>query len=400
MARPFISVTPPSKTAPLPPPGAPSPNVFTMPGEDLKDEAARLGIEIAARQGRLAAVVGELDRRRSFDDDGATSMAAWLSQRNGVSERTGRTFSHIGERLLDLPHLDRAFQAGEVGLDKVMAVITTATPESDAEMTETAKSCSVRELHQLARRGRGRTVQDDDAARDGSYVRFNDANHTVSGKLAPEDYALVKNSIDEVVKATGSDGETPLDQRRADALVRLCGSEGGLGGGVGGGGGGGVGAGRYLVVIHVDFEALRAPDGTGVAELERLGLVSAQTARRIGCGADIAVAFDDEDGHTMFEGRAKRFATETQRREAWRRDRKCRHPGCEHTDFMVVHHIIEWEHGGLTDLSNLIWLCEYHHHQVHRSGRHVAGDANGELTFSGPTGHAITSRPSPLWTKT
>jgi hypothetical protein len=28
----------------------------------------------------------------------------------------------------------------------------------------------------------------------------------------------------------------------------------------------------------------------------------------------------------------------------------------------------------------------------------MAGDANAELTFVGPTGRAMTSRPSPLWT--
>jgi hypothetical protein len=153
------------------------------------------------------------------------------------------------------------------------------------------------------------------------------------------------------------------------------------------------------VVVHVDYEALKTPGSTGVAELERFGLISAQTARRITCSADVAVAFDDEAGHTMYEGRVHRFATPTQRREAWRRDRRCRFPGCEHTSFTIVHHIIEWDNGGLTDLSNLVCLCEYHHHQVHRSGWHVSGDANAELTFSGPTGRAMTSRPSPLWTK-
>jgi hypothetical protein len=64
-----------------------------------------------------------------------------------------------------------------------------------------------------------------------------------------------------------------------------------------------------------------------------------------------------------------------------------------------VHHIIEFEQGGFTDLSNLVLLCEYHHHRVHRLGWRILGDANGELTFIGPEGRAMTSRPSPLWTK-
>jgi hypothetical protein len=368
-----------------------------MSDGELKDEAARLGPEIAARQGRLALIAGEMERRRSWDEDGASSLAAWMVERNGVSEHTGRVLCALGERLFDLPHLSRAFEAGEIGLDKVAAAVTLASPESDAEVTEVAKGCSVKDLHQLARYARGRTAHDDEAQHDGRYLRCNDANATLSAKLAPEDYALVKHSLDEMVKAVGSNGETPLDQRRADALVHLCKAQGGLV--TGKSGIPSSGAGRHLVVVHVDYEAFRSPENTAVAELERFGLISAQTARRIACGADIAVAFDDEMGHTMFEGRMERFATPTQRREVWRRDRKCRFPSCEHTDFTIVHHIIEWEHDGMTDLPNLVLLCEYHHHQMHRSSWRVKGDANAELTFIGPDGRAMTSRPSALWTK-
>jgi 5-methylcytosine-specific restriction protein A len=30
-----------------------------------------------------------------------------------------------------------------------------------------------------------------------------------------------------------------------------------------------------------------------------------------------------------------------------------------------VHHVIEWQHGGRTDLNNLVMLCCAHHDQVH-----------------------------------
>jgi hypothetical protein len=372
-----------------------------MSGDELKDEAARLGPEIASRQGRLAAIAGEMDRRRTWEDDGATSFAAWLAERNGVSERTGRSLSRLGERLWDLPHLAKAFEDGEIALDKVALVVGTATPENDAEVTTQAKECSVKELADLARWARGVKPDDEAARHEGRYLRFNDTKRTLSGQLPEEDYALVKMRLNEVAKGVESDGETPLDQRRADALTRICGVEGAT---HPTGAGSGIGStdwyGRYLVVIHIGFESLRATDSTALAELERFGLISAETARRIACGADVAVAFEDELGHTMYEGRARRLATAAQRRELWRRDQRCRFPGCSHTSFTKVHHIIEWEHGGLTDLSNLVLLCDFHHHCVHRSDWHISGDANGELTFHGPGGIAMTSRPSPLWTKT
>ena len=88
-------------------------------------------------------------------------------------------------------------------------------------------------------------------------------------------------------------------------------------------------------------------------ELERDGLIDCETVRRMACDATIAVAIDDEAGHTMYEGRALRFPTDAQRREVMRRDRHCRFPGCTNVTFTNVHHVVPWEPGGRTDLDNL-----------------------------------------------
>ncbi|HXN61178.1 MAG TPA: hypothetical protein VN886_12075, partial [Acidimicrobiales bacterium] len=44
-------------------------------------------------------------------------------------------------------------------------------------------------------------------------------------------------------------------------------------------------------------------------------------------------------------------------------------------------------------------LCAYHHHLIHSEGWTMSGDANAELTFVGPSGRVMTSRPSPLWNR-
>ena len=46
-----------------------------------------------------------------------------------------------------------------------------------------------------------------------------------------------------------------------------------------------------------------------MGELEHHGLIDVQTVQRIACDATVVVAVDDEVGHTMYEGRAKRFPT-------------------------------------------------------------------------------------------
>jgi hypothetical protein len=191
-----------------------------------------------------------------------------------------------------------------------------------------------------------------------------------------------------------SDGETPWDQRLFDAFAELVRSSAA-------GAGSATTASPHLVVVHVPLAAL-VDDGahTDLAgELERDGLIDTETVRRIACDATVAVAVDDDIGHTMYEGRARRSPTDAQRREVMRRDRCCRFPGCRAVAFTNVHHIVPWKPNGLTDLDNLALLCMHHHHLVHAKGWTMSGNANGELLIVGPTGREMTSRPSPLWTR-
>jgi hypothetical protein len=135
------------------------------------------------------------------------------------------------------------------------------------------------------------------------------------------------------------------------------------------------------------------------AELEHHGLIDVETVQRIACDATVVVAVDDSLGHTMYEGRARRFPSGAQRREVIRRDRRCRFPGCANATFGAVHHIVPWKLGGGTDLDNLVLLCKHHHGVVHRNGWSMTGNANEELSIENPSGRVTVSRPSVLWTR-
>jgi hypothetical protein len=251
------------------------------------------------------------------------------------------------------------------------------------------------------------------------YLRCNDDRRSITAQLTEDAYAEVRASLHDRAHAFPSDGETRYDQRLADALVDLCRGGRGVGGGADGADGAdGVSEGsgesddkkrgsrtrrrrsghsNFFVVLHTDLSFLRGSSGR--AEVEKLGLLSREAARRLSCGATVALALDDAFGHTMFEGRAKRFATEPQRREIQRRDRRCRFPGCGNNIFTDVHHIVHWIDQGLTDLPNLVTLCDHHHRRIHEGQWEMSGNANGILRFLGPSGRVMTSRPSPLWTR-
>ena len=74
-----------------------------------------------------------------------------MVERFGVSTPTARALTRLGEKAWDLPHLVGSLCAGDLSLDKVRAVADVATPESDQELWDRAKECTVRQLADVAR---------------------------------------------------------------------------------------------------------------------------------------------------------------------------------------------------------------------------------------------------------
>jgi hypothetical protein len=357
--------------------------VAALSDQELMELAAEASRQLAALAGRVVLLTAELDRREGWRTEGATSLEAWLVERCGVSVATARAWAHVGERLFDLPHLATGLSEGTLSFDKVRAVVDAARPETDGALAEQARDCTVRQLAEVARTVRGTSETRAQSDYDARSVRYNDTFRTVTAQLPPETYAQVRGCLEARARTLPNDGETRWDQRLCDALVSfVCGSGGRA---------------TSVVVAHVPLETL-IDEGTGLAgELERGELISAETVRRIACDATVVVAVDDDVGHTMYEGRQRRYPTDAQRRELARRDRHCRFPGCSNATFAHPHHIAPWKPGGRTDLPNLAMLCDHHHHRVHAREWSMSGNANEELTFVGPSGRIMTSRPSPLW---
>lgn len=362
-------------------------DVAALSTDEIMDLAADTSRRLASLAGLIVQLTAELDRREGWRAEGATSLEAWIVERCGVSVPTARAWSHVGKRLFDLPHLAAGLSQGELSFDKVRVVADTATPETDRDLREKAQECSVRQLAELARAEKGAPEAGAQADYEGRSVRFNDTFRTVTAQLPPESYAEVRATIEARARQLPSDGETRWDQRLCDAFVAS----------VRPGPRGSKGPPSNTVVVHAPVETLLDDTSTLAGELERDGMISADTVRRIACDATIILAVDDDVGHTMYEGRSFRTPTDTQRREIMRRDRHCRFPGCTNVTFTNAHHVAPWKAGGTTDVDNLALLCEHHHHRVHSRQWTVTGNANEALTFVGPSGRVMTSRPSPLW---
>jgi hypothetical protein len=289
--------------------------------------------------GRILDRLGEADRQEAFRDDGATSTETWAVERFGIAAPTARAYAHVAERAWDLPHLLDALCEGEISFDKLRALVDVATPATDAELRDRARECTVRELVDIARSTEKPIASPRRSDHDRRFLRFNDQFHTMTVQLPAEFYAETQACIDACTREIPNDGKTPLDQRRCDGFMGMVHSS------TAGGSSRATMVSRYVVVVHAPREALVDESGemTDLAgELERDGLISTETVQQIACDATIAVAVDDDVGHTMYEGRARRFPSDAQRREVMRRDRHCRFPACNNVSFTNVHHIKPW----------------------------------------------------------
>lgn len=93
-------------------------------------------------------------------------------------------------------------------------------------------------------------------------------------------------------------------------------------------------------------------------------------------------------------GRSSRIANRDQRRALRGLYSTCAVPGCAvHYDRCRLHHVIWWRHGGLTDLDNLLPVCQHHHTRIHNDNWDIVLGPNRELTIDLPDGQRIAEPP-------
>ena len=107
--------------------------------------------------------------------------------------------------------------------------------------------------------------------------------------------------------------------------------------------------------------------------------------RRLCCDAVLVPVVLDGAGAVVDVGRERRTATRDQRRALRAMYTTCGHPGCEvRFDACQIHHVTPWEHGGSTDLANLLPLCSRHHHLVHEGGWQLTLQPDRTITLTRP----------------
>ena len=95
-------------------------------------------------------------------------------------------------------------------------------------------------------------------------------------------------------------------------------------------------------------------------------------------------------------GRSTRLANRAQRRALNAVYATCAIPGCcVRYSRTKLHHVHWWRYGGLTNLDNLLPVCEVHHQNIHRNGWILNLTADRTLTVTLPDGITMSTGPPP-----
>ncbi|MGH2820783.1 MAG: DUF222 domain-containing protein, partial [Actinomycetota bacterium] len=359
----------------------------------LEDALTRLQADLSAAHARLLELVAEVARDETWaEHDGCASAAHWLQWRCGLTPHASREAVRVACALQELPHIKEAFSGGELNYSQVQALTRVATQETEDELLYVARNCTGGQLARfLSAYRQALEAHETEVANEAHDRRYlcrgfgADGSYGISGRLCPEEGAIVDRALDRARAALREGAEHPGDVTDADALVAV--SETSLAAGPKSR----AGDERHLVTLHVDAADLIGA-ARGLCHLESGPAVATETARRITCDASF-VTLLERDGEPLSVGRRSRLIPRRIRRALQARDRTCRFPGCNRAVFLDAHHIAHWTRdGGETALHNLVNLCWFHHRLVHEGG-FTMDSRDDRFVFCRPDGSVIAEVP-------
>jgi hypothetical protein len=365
------------------------------------DELEHAGRVIESERARRLA---EFERRGAFTADGHLSVSTWLADRHQVAHSIASAQVRLARALEQMPATAGALASGDVSSSAVGMLVSAreACPEqfalAEGTLVDAARTQPVAGLRRVVAYWRQaadaqRAAEDEDRRfeRRGLHVSPTlDGMVRVDGDLDPETGQTLVTALRAVVDAesrgNSRDPRTPA-QRRADALGEICrrwldsADRPTLAGE------------RPHVIVTIDLDSLEGRLGRR-CELDDVGPITAETARRWACDASVTRVITDAASQPLDVGRRTKVVPPPLRRAVAVRDGGCRFPGCDRpTGWCDSHHVRHWADGGPTALDNLVLLCRPHHRAIHRGFGVEMVD--GQPVFSRPDGKTLEDRGPP-----
>ena len=373
-------------------------------------------------------LVAEFDACEGFIRFGLGSTARWLAHACGLAGRTATDHLRVARCLSAHPRLAAEMSAGRLSYSQVRAISRVVGSQESTlvdDLIEVARHGTVAHLEVIVRGLRAVDAADAGAPEDRERLTTGwtaESLWRLSARLDPERGAVVDAALHRVVRVEGvssaralvrlaeiglaslADGAKPPRPLRGDeraavvvsidiAAVDLAGA------------GADVAAVARVAADEPDaVAATPAPNGSAEPTPPRAGRPYARivggpglpdhVVKRLLCDARVRTIVRDGPAHVLDVGRSRRLVTDRQYRALLVRHRDvCAYPGCGNARSLQAHHIVPWLAGGRTDLSNLILLCEAHHHAHHDGEFTITVLPRGRFRFVRAAGSVLPDVP-------
>ncbi len=368
-----------------------------------RDQLAELATRLKTHRAWIDSLQVRITRRqRALADEGrAEAPKDLLAREGGQSGRDARAGDDREKVCTALPSFEDALAGGAVSARHVDAIASAVRGLDQVTAAEFYANCSTlldkaqsqgvdafgqtcRDLARLvtAEHAAGSDVAELERQRQASRIkRWTDREtgmrHTLISLDPVRDkifWTAVSHALHAVRRKPGH-AKTPWSQLEVEGLLAAC-------------GGGRDGERVPSLIVLCDLETMRSGvHANTICETEDGTPLPVEVIRGLACQADVIPVVLNTRGEALAVGRSQRLATPAQRAALRAMHRTCIGATCTVPfEACQVHHVIPWEEGGATDLSNLAPLCTEHHHLAHEGGWTLTLTPDRIATWTRPDG--------------
>jgi hypothetical protein len=187
-------------------------------GLGIQEVETRLQVGLRLHDARhriLAFYLADMDARGLHQERGFSTLVHYARERLGLSKRRAYELLRAGQKLLELPSIDRAFAEQRIGWSKVQLLVKVATPEHEEAWLERALALTVRELErEIARSKEGQAPRKPGDQRGLSHIKF-----SIGAKVSP----LTHRKWDRAKAKLSAELGHPLsDAEVLDLMAEMC----------------------------------------------------------------------------------------------------------------------------------------------------------------------------------
>jgi len=327
-----------------------------------------------------AQLVAAADTAGVWQGTGSRDMADWLTNTTKTSYGAANGLIELGATVTAAPEVAAAVVAGELSAASATTLheaISSAAAGADTstllDAVKGAKPTAARKAAERWKELNTATPETEEERDDRRYQRRSvrtappiDGMATTTVTMPVLETRQFINAINAIAGKPYDGDVRTTEQRLADGLIMLCDAfaKGDVKGG----------RERPTLLLVFDVEAYAGETDTP-ARTANGDRIPASVARRLAKNAHMQRVV--QAGSRILDlGVTARLASDDQYRALLVRDEGCRWPGCEiPAAWCEVDHLVPYP-AGPTNLDNLVLWCSHHHHEKHRPGVHVLGDAN------------------------